>query len=236
MSSRIKFIHEHSPLNHMDKIHTMIIHNVFKKLSKKPNQDGLGNLPIPLVCNPLAMNPPWNKVDNYIITFHFCEHVYEHQWCFYLFHANDQVFKEIWSFFDNYLCKVQLKLVVVNTSSFYSNEDNIKVLIQILNPFVIIPFQNLCPFFIHGNYIFRHSLTWWFSLWECQTWSWIFHSFSYILLLMIWRTMVWRKKKMSFTSGLALVPCQNPILKGHSKLPKRFTFSMSIPLSKLFLC
>lgn len=110
-----------------------------------------------------------------------------------------------------------------------------RCLFKSFNPFVIIPFQNLCPFLIHGNYIFRHSLAWWFSLWECQTWSWIFHSFSYILLLMIWHNMVWRKIKMSFTIGLALVPCQNPILKGHSKLPKRFTFSMSIPLSKLVL-
>ncbi len=109
-----------------------------------------------------------------------------------------------------------------------------RCLFKSFNPFVIIPFQNLCPFFIHGNYIFRHSLTWWFSLWECQTWSWIFHSFSYILLLMIWHNMVWRKIKMSFTIGLALVPCQNPILKSHSKLPKGF--SMSIPLSKLVLC
>lgn len=153
---------------------------------------------------------------------------------FLLFHANDlQVFKEIWSYFDNYLCKVQLKLMESIPHLFISMRTISRCLFKSFNPFVIISSQNLCPFFIHGNYIFRHSLTWWFSLWECQTWSWIFRSFSYILLLMIWRTMVWRKIKMSFTIGLALVPCQNSILKGHSKLPKRFTFSMSIPSSKV---
>jgi len=52
---------------------------------------------------------------------------------FLLFRSNDlQVFKDIWSYFDNYFCKIQLKLVAVNTSSFYSNEDNMKVFIQIL--------------------------------------------------------------------------------------------------------
>jgi hypothetical protein len=79
------------------------------------------------------MNPPWNKVDNYIVTFHFVNMFININNVFLLFHANDlQVFKQIWAYFDNYLCKVQLKLVVVNTSSFYSNEDNIKAFIQIL--------------------------------------------------------------------------------------------------------
>jgi len=158
------------------------------------------------------MNPPWNKVDKYGVTFHFVNMFMNISDVFLSFHANDLQFSRrfgltltiIYARFNwSWWWSIHHLFIAMRTIS--------RCLFKSFNPFVIIPFQNLCPFFIHGNSIFRHSLTWRFSLWEGQTWSWIFHSFSYILLLMIWCTMVWRKIKMSFTIGLAWVPCQSNI-------------------------